>query len=123
MSQTSISTLSGHPSVPLWMPDGDQHRRVLAQAVMRHNQAKFNCTIDVTLNANTGATVIADNRIGYYSAVSPLMALTLTGAAAIAAGIWFDPSSPYRTSTSASIVAHHRNNAATDQTIRFGILG
>ena len=123
MSQTTVSTVAGHPGVPLWMPDGDQHRRMIAAAVQRHNSGKFNAFLDVTLNASTGATLIQDNRIGYYTAVIPAMALTLNGSAALAAGIWFDTPSAAAQSTAASIVAHHRNNAATDQKIRFVLLG
>ena len=123
MSATSVSTVQGHPGVPNFTPDANQHRRLMAAAINRHNQAKFNATIDVTLSANTGATIIADNRIGYNSAVTPLMAMTRSAALAIAAGIWFDFPTVGFGSTTASIVAHHTASSVLDAKIRFGILG
>ena len=123
MAQTSTSTVKGHPGVPLWMPNANEHRKLIAQAVNRLGQGKFDVTLDVTLNANTGATVIADNRIGFTSAVTPLMAMSLSAAVAIATGIYFDAPSAGAQATTASIVAHHNINAATDKKIRFGIIG
>ena len=123
MSQTSVSTVSGFPSIPEYLPDQIEHRRQIARRLNIMNQGKFNVTKDVTLNAATGATVIADNRIGYNSAVTPLMALSLSGAVAIAAGIWCDGLRGSFGSTSASVTVHHAISSATDQTIRFGIFG
>ncbi len=88
MASTSVSVTRGFPPVPEYLPDEKEHRRQIARRINTINQGKFNCTVDVTLNPNTGATVISDNRIGYRSAVTPLMALTLSAAAALAVGIW-----------------------------------
>lgn len=123
MTSTTVSTVQGFPGVTEFLRDEKEHRRQIALRLNIINSGKFNCTLDVTLNAATGATVIADRRIGFNSAVTPLMALTLNGAGAIAAGVWFDAPRGNTGSTAASIVAHHRINAATDQTIRFGIFG
>ncbi len=123
MAQTSLSTVSGFPAVEEYLPNSSEHRRRIARQLNRINQGKFNCTLDVTLNANTGSTLITDNRIGYHSLVTPSMALTLSGATALAAGIWFDPPTGKAGSTSATITAHHAVSSATDQTIRLGIFG
>lgn len=122
-STTTNSTVAGFPGVVLYQRNADEHRREIAAVVNRINRGKFNCTIDVTLNANTGATLITDNRIGFRSAVSPMMGLSLSASLALAAGIWFEAPLAGTGNTSASIVAHHNNTAETDKKIRFGILG
>lgn len=123
MPNTSLSTIVGFPGVPEMLPNERQHRQAIAKKINQLNLAKFNCTLDVTLNAATGATVIADNRVGFSSAVTPLMAMSLSGAVAIAAGIWCDNVRGSFGTTTATITVHHAINAATDQQIRFGILG
>lgn len=123
LSTTTNSLVAGFPGVSPYLSNREEHRRELARATNRLNLAKFNCTKDVTLSANTGSTVIADIRIGYASAVTPLMALSLSAAVAIAAGIWFDSALAAASATSASIVAHHNNTADTDKKVRFGIFG
>ena len=124
MSVTSLSSVAAaHPGVPNFLPDQAQHRRMIANAVNRHNQGKFNATIDITLAANTGATLISDNRIGYNSAVSPMMAMSKSAAFAIACGMWFDTPTVGFGSTTASIVAHHTASSVVNAKIRFGIIG
>lgn len=123
MAQTSVSVVTGFPGVTEFMVDQAEHRRQIARKLNDVNRGKFNCTVDVTLNPNTGATVIADSRIGFFSAVTPLMAHTLSGAVAIATGVWFDLPFGGAGSTANSIVAHHNITADVDKTIRFGIFG
>jgi hypothetical protein len=122
-STTTNSAVVGFPGVTVYLSNEEEHRREIARVVNRINRGKFNCTVDVTLNVSTGATVIADSRIGYNSAVSPLMGLSLSASLAIAAGIWFDAPLAGVGATSASVVAHHTSSAAADQKIRFGIFG
>lgn len=122
-STTTNSQVAGFPPVPLALSNDKEHRRQIAQAVNRINRGKFNVTLDITLNANTGATLITDNRIGYKSAISPLMGMSLSASVAMAAGIWFDAPLAASGSTTASIVAHHNKTADTDKKIRFGIFG
>lgn len=122
-STTTNSLVTGYPGVAFDLPDQRVHRRQIAEVVNRMNRGKFNATVDVTLSANTGSTVITDNKIGYRSAVSPMMALSLSAAQAIAAGIWFDSPFAGSAATTASIVAHHNITADTDKKIRFGIIG
>jgi len=123
MAQTSVSTVKGFPGVSEYLPNSAEHRRQIARKLNYLNQAKFNCTVDVTLNPNTGSTVIRDSRIHYSSAVTPMMAMTLSAATAIAAGIWFDTPLGGLVSTTESIVAHHNITSDADKTIRFGIFG
>lgn len=123
MSATSVSIVKGHPGVPSWMPDEGQHRRFMAAAINRHNQAKFNCTVDVTLNPNTGATQIYDNRISFFCAIAPFMPMSLDAAADMAAGLWFDGLMPAFAATSGSVTVHHRVASPTDRIIRFVIVG
>ena len=122
-STTTNSQVVGFPGVTVYLSNVDEHRREIARAINRINRGKFNCTVDVTLAVNTGATVINDTRIGFNSAVSPLMGLSLSASLAIAAGIWFDAPLAGGGSTSPSIVAHHNNTAEADKKIRFGIFG
>lgn len=123
VSTTTNSVTLGYPAVPFDLPDQRIHRRQIAEALNRINRGKFNATLDVTLNANTGATLITDNRISFKSAVSPAMALSRSAALAIAAGIFFDAPTAAGGSTNASIVAHHTASSAVDQTIRLLLIG
>lgn len=123
MSQTSVSVTVGFPGVPEFQPNEAAHRKQIARKINSMNVGKFNVTLDVTLNANTGATVISDSRIAYSSAVGPIMPMTLSGSVALAAGIWCNGATAQVASTTASITVHHANAAATDQTIRFVIFG
>lgn len=123
VSTTTNSIVTGYPAVPFDLPNEKLHRRLLAEAVNRLNRAKFNAVVDVTLNANTGATLITDNRIGHTSAVSPLMALSLSAGVAVAAGIWFDNPLSGGGTTTGSIIVHHNITADVDKKIRFGIIG
>lgn len=107
----------GFQPVPVFLPNDDEHRRMIAQAVNSILGGKVNATIDVTLTASAATTTLNDSRIGYYSAVIPAMAMTAHAATALAAGIYID------TMKSGSCVVHHNNTADTDKTIRFLIIG
>lgn len=120
---TTLSSVVGFPGVPEFYPDERIHRRQIARKINEMNNAKFNVTIDVTLSANTGATTITDSRIGFSSAVTPLMGMSLSAAVAIGAGMYCDPPMGKVASTVASIVVHHNITADADKRIRFGIFG
>ena len=122
-STTTNSQVVGFPGVTVYLSNEAEHRREIARAINRINRGKFNCTVDVTLNTNTGSTRITDTRIGFASAVSPLMGLSLSASLAIAAGIWFDAPLAGIGATSASIIAHHNITSEADKKIRFGIFG
>lgn len=120
---TSINPTLGVQLVPEYLANGDEHRRLIARGVNSALKGKINVTLDVTLTANTASTTVKDSRISYYSAVIPAMPMTSNGAACLAAGIYVDTFLPPVGATPGSAVVHHRNNAATDQTIRFIITG
>lgn len=104
--------------VPEFLVDDKEHRRQIARRVNLITQGKLNITLDVTLAANAASTAVTDPRIGFYSAVVPAMAMTKDAAAEVATGnLYVD------TLTKGSCVVHHSNNAQTDRTIRFLILG
>ena len=105
------------PLVPTMMGNQQEWTRQIAQASNRNTQRATNVTLDVTLTHSATTTTITDARISAFSAITPAMAMTASGAAAIAAGIYVD------TLKTGSAVIHHASNAATDQKIRFVIQG
>lgn len=107
----------GTPPVPPFLPDEQEHRRQIAQRLNAVIGGKLNATLDVTLTHDAATTTVNDPRIGYYSAVIPAMATTANGAAAMIAGIYVTGLA------SETCTIHHHNDAATDQTIRFVIIG
>lgn len=107
----------GHPAVAPWIKDESQHRRDLARTVNMILQGGMNVTRDITLTVSAASTTIVDARIGLTSAVVPAMPLTVNGAIALDSGIWFD------VPKTGSVVMHHAAAVATDQTVRFVILG
>lgn len=118
----TVGTTQGMPAVPVMMRDEVEHRRQIAQAINRHNIGLINCHQDVTLVANSSTTTIYDHRIGFNTAIIPAMAMTSDAAADIGT-IWVDTVASGAGATTATAVIHHRNNAATDRTIRFVLLG
>ena len=110
--------MSGFQPVPEFLPDDREHRRQMARQLNGLLQGKLNVCLDVTLAAGAASTTIADARIGAVSAVVPAMALTAHAAAELAGGnVYVDGL------TKGSCVVHHSNNAQTDRTIRFLIIG
>lgn len=104
--------------VPEFLVDDKEHRRQIARRLNLITQGKLNVTLDVTLTANAASTTVTDPRIGFYSAVVPAMAMTKDAATELATGnVYVD------TLMKGSCVVHHANNAQTDRTIRFLIIG
>ena len=104
--------------VPEFLVDDKEHRREIARRVNLITQGKLNITLDVTLAPNAASTTMTDARIGFYSAVVPAMALTKDAATELASGnVYVD------TLMKGSCIVHHSNDAQTDRTIRFLIIG
>lgn len=101
-----------------FLVDDKEHRRQIARRVTSITQGKLNVTLDVTLAAGAASTTITDPRISYFSAIIPAMAMTAHAAAELASGnVYVD------TLLKGSCVVHHTNNAQTDRTIRFLLIG
>lgn len=109
--------VQGHSTVPLFLPNDKEHRRLIAQRVNQISQGRMDCTTDVTLVASATTTTLIDTRIGYSSAIAAAMPMTSAGATALAAGIYVD------SVINGQATIHHASNSATTQTIRFTILG
>jgi hypothetical protein len=108
-----------YQAVPITYNDEKIHRRLLAQASNQHNQGKFNCTIELTLNANSTSTTLYDQRIGAYSLLV-LTPVTQHAAQEISGGGLYIAES---TMLNGSAVITHVNNTQTDRNFRVGIFG
>lgn len=105
--------------VPEYLQDATEHRRKLARAVNQTIGGKMNVFIDATLTANAASTTITDARIGYYSVIC-WMPMTANASAEIGAGTIYITQANMQ---SGSVVITHANNAQTDRTFRFQIIG
>ena len=114
-----------YQGVPELLPNGDEHRRQIARAVNRLNQAKFNCSLSVTLTASSATTTIKDSRISYGS-VFTFTPQTAHAAAELASGNLYIPQStviPSTGSTAGQAIIQHTNNSQSDRTFIVGIFG
>lgn len=107
-------TNPSYQTVPVAFHDEKTHRRILAEASNRHNNAKFNCAVPLTLNANATTTTLMDSRITANSVLS-FMPQTSDAAAAIT-GL-------YVTAQNGSATINHASTSATDKTFNVGIFG
>lgn len=107
---------TGFPGIPKLLPDEKEHRRQIAQMLNeRINRGKFNCSVDLTLTANTTTTTLTDERIGYGSFIE-LMAQTAHAATA--------KNDIFITNRiKGSCTVNHASSANTDQTFTVLILG
>lgn len=106
---------ASYPNVQVANYDEKVHRRQLAEASNRHNSAKFNCSLLVTLNANATTTTMTDSRI---TAGSVLCFTPQTAHAAGALSGLYVPSQQTGTAT-----LTHANTADIDKTFNVGIFG
>jgi len=87
-----------------------------ARAIVNNTVAgKLNVLGEVTLEANAAATMLSDPLITQGSFIG-LMPMTANAAAALS-GLFFAPSA------TGSVAISHANNAQTDRTFRYAILG
>lgn len=100
-----------HPeNLRLWIPR-------LTTIVNGILAGRMNVTGEFTLTVNQASTTISDARIAFSSALLPI-ALT-ANAAAVVASLYV----PSATVMNGSAVIQHPNNANTDKTFRFAVLG
>lgn len=103
--------------MPLNWPNLEEWVRILAQAVRNILDGKINATGTVTLTASSATTTLSDRRIGPDSVIL-FMPTTANAAAEVGAGGLYVSA---RTDESATIT--HANNAQTDRTFGYAVLG
>lgn len=101
--------------VPTDWADEKDHRARLALAINNILGGKLNNTSSVTLTANSATTTLNDLRIGLNSVV--LLQPTTANAAAALANVYFG--SP----GDKTITVNHANNAQTDRTFKYAVVG
>lgn len=107
----------GYSLAPLFWADIKEWVRKCAEVVNLAMNGKINTTGTVTLTANAATTTITDSRIGRTTKVF-LVPTTANAANALA--------TTYQTFPNASVesaVLNHANNAQTDRTFAYALLG
>lgn len=105
--------------VPRELPDDRLHRTQLANAVNRTLQGRLNNTGDMTLAANSTATILKDARLSAQSSIL-FEPMTANAAAEQAAGTMYVTAANRRTG---AFTITHANAGTTDRTFRYAILG
>lgn len=100
---------------PKVLADEKQHRYKLAEAVLLLKDGKNDAHGSITLTANAASTTLADVRIGGNTVL--VLSPTTANAAAAVATTYYD------TLARGSLVIHHANNAQTDKTFGYALVG
>lgn len=106
--------LSTNPVPRKWGSEQD-HRARLADAINNILKGKINAGGELTLTANSATTTLTDIRIGADSVIL-LQPTTANGAAALA-NVYFG------TPGSGTVTINHSNNAQTDRSFRYAVIG
>jgi hypothetical protein len=109
------STAPGTLNVPRSWDNEKDHRAKLADAINRALQGKLNNTGSVTLTANSATTTLTDPRIGKDSVI--LIQPTTANAATATGNVYFG------TPGNGTVTINHTNNAQTDRTFKYVIIG
>jgi len=109
------STQKGYPGVKTFDEDQARHRRELAVVVNNLLAGKMNVVGSLTITANAASTTLTDSRIGTSSVVL-LMPTSANGAAALA-------STYFSGFGNGSCTVNHANNAQTDRTFNYAVIG
>lgn len=112
----ALAARTGRPRVPEFIPNADEHRRLLARSLNEMRAGRLDCVVDVTLTENVTSTVVTDARINVWTAALP-MPRTANAAAEIGAGTM------YFTPAAGSLTITHANNAQTDRTFTIALIG
>ena len=107
----------GHRVVPVAWHDMREWLRLCAEAINSLREGKINSLGTVTLGASDASTALDDRRIGPDSYIG-LMPETANAAAEIAAGTLYVSARGKQTAT-----LTHANNAQTDRTLTYVVLG
>jgi len=109
-----VDNTSNRP-VPLDWSNEAEHRRKIAESVNKILDGKINATGSLTLEANSPTTTLNDGRIGLSSV---LLLQPKTSNAAATMSSWHISSR-----ASGSITFSHPNNAQTDRTFDYLVVG
>ena len=104
-----------YPTVPLTMPDVNQHVRLISLALNNTVNGKLNSTGTVTLTASATTTTLNDARIGVNSFIE-FMPTTSNGRTAL--NTLYIPSR-----SDGSCTLNHASSTATDQNLVYIIIG
>lgn len=115
MGSLSLAAAKGYPTVAPFDEDEKRHRRQIAEVVGNLMNGKSNNTGSVTLTANAATTTLSDARIGANSTIL-LMATTANAAGALA-------TTYFTAFGDGSCTVNHANNAQTDRTFRYAVIG
>jgi hypothetical protein len=99
-----------------WLPDGDQHRRQLAQVLGNVSKGAIDCTLSLTLQPNSATTTFIDPRISLSTAVV-MVPTTATAATEAGAGAL------YAVPEKGQVVIHHANSAVATRTFTLALIG
>ena len=103
---------------PIDWYDEEEHRRKIAEKANQALQGKLLNVGEVTLTANVTTTTLTDERIGTESYVGLDHATTANAAAEKGNGTMYISSQ-----TSGSVTITHANNAQTDRTFKYIVVG
>jgi hypothetical protein len=108
-------TQRGYQGVPLMLPNEQEHRRQIAQAVNQQLQGKLNAVVQITLTPNQTTTTVTDARLGAntYIGFCPLTA----DAAAALTGLYVSQQ------INGEATLTHANSAAVDRTFNLLLIG
>ena len=109
-------TIATNPVPRTWtnVPD---HTARLADAVNNILRGKLNNTGDLTLTASSATSTLTDIRIGTESVIV-LMPKTANAAAELGNGTLY-----FGTPGDGTVTVNHANNAQTDRTYRYAVIG
>lgn len=105
-----------------WLPDGNQHRRQLAQVLGNVSKGAIDCTVSLTLEPNSATTTYIDPRISLSTAVL-WMPTTASAAVENASGAMWAVPSHDSTAERGQVVIHHTNSAVADRTFTLALIG
>lgn len=108
-------TNRGYQGVPLMLPNEQEHRRQIAQAVNQQLQGKLNAVVQITLTPNQTTTTITDARLGANTYIG-FCPLTANAATAIT-GLYVSQQ------VNGSATLTHSNSAAVDRTFNLLLIG
>lgn len=101
--------------VPRSWHDAKDHLARISDAINNILRGKTNNGGELTLTANSATTTLADIRIGADSVI--LLQPTSANGAAALSGLYFG------TPGDGSVTINHANNAQTDKTFRYVVIG